>query len=65
MLPEVVHLPAGTPGAGPLADTVRLLAGELAEPGPATGSSMSCSSMCCGPGCRSRRPGRQPPGRVP
>ncbi|MBL7498959.1 AraC family transcriptional regulator [Frankia sp. CNm7] len=36
LLPEVVHVPAGTPGAGPLADTLRLLSGELAEPGPAT-----------------------------
>ncbi len=36
LLPEVVHIPAGSPGAGPLADTVRLLANELAEPGPAS-----------------------------
>ncbi|MCK9895830.1 helix-turn-helix transcriptional regulator [Frankia sp. AgB32] len=28
--------PPAPPGPGPLADTVRLLAGELAEPGPAT-----------------------------
>ncbi len=36
VLPEVVHVPAGAVGAGPLADTLRLLSGELAEPGPAT-----------------------------
>ncbi|ADP84593.1 AraC family transcriptional regulator [Pseudofrankia inefficax] len=36
LLPEVVHVPAGAPGAGLLADTVRLLSGELAEPGPAS-----------------------------
>ncbi|MDT3439770.1 AraC family transcriptional regulator [Pseudofrankia sp. BMG5.37] len=36
VLPEVVHVPAGTPGAGPLADTIRLLSRELAEPGPAS-----------------------------
>jgi AraC-like DNA-binding protein len=35
LLPDVVHVPAGATGAGALADTVRLLSGELAEPGPA------------------------------
>ncbi|WP_018500533.1 AraC family transcriptional regulator [Parafrankia discariae] len=36
VLPELVHVPAGTSGASPLTDTVRLLSGELADPGPAT-----------------------------
>ncbi|OHV36506.1 AraC family transcriptional regulator [Parafrankia colletiae] len=35
LLPEVVHMPAGSPGLGLLPDTVRLLSAELAERGVA------------------------------
>jgi AraC-like DNA-binding protein len=36
LLPELVHIPAASPGVGALTETLRLLAGELAEPGQAS-----------------------------